>query len=103
MRRSAARCWRIPTKGRTLNGELTQGPRHERRVFGALCVCSCLGNIYVSDSGVNRVLKLAAGASSPSVLPFTDLNKPSAVAVDTAGDVYVLDDRNFRVLKLPAQ
>jgi hypothetical protein len=49
------------------------------------------------------VLKLATGASSPTVLPFTDLNKPSAVAADTAGDVYVSDDGNFRVLKLPAQ
>jgi hypothetical protein len=36
-------------------------------------------------------------------LPFTDLNKPSTVAVDTAGDVYVLDEGNFRVLKLPAR
>jgi DNA-binding beta-propeller fold protein YncE len=58
-------------------------------------------NVYVTDSRTNRMLKLAAGATSPTVLPFTDLNGPSAVAVDTPGDVYVLDDGNFRVLKLP--
>jgi serine/threonine-protein kinase len=61
------------------------------------------GNVYVTDFGTDRVLKLAAGASSPTVLPFNDLDKPSAVAVDTAGNVYVLDVGNFRVLKLPAQ
>ena len=42
------------------------------------------GNLYVTD-GANRVLKLAAGSSSPTVLPFTDLSNPTGVAVDTAG------------------
>jgi DNA-binding beta-propeller fold protein YncE len=56
--------------------------------------------VYVTDFGANRVLKLAPGATGPTVLPFTDLNEPSAVAVDTAGNVYVLDGGNFRVLKL---
>jgi DNA-binding beta-propeller fold protein YncE len=58
-------------------------------------------NVYVLDSYYGQVLKLAAGASSPTVLPFTDLRQPT-MAVNTAGDVYVLDDGNFRVLKLPA-
>jgi len=53
--------------------------------------------------GTNRVLKLAAGASSSTVLPFTDLDNPSDVAVHAAASVYVLDGGNFRVLKLPAQ
>src|SRR6516164_7417436 len=45
------------------------------------------GNIYVADSGGKRVLSLAPGADSPTVLPFNDLKLPSAVAVDTRGNV----------------
>jgi serine/threonine protein kinase, bacterial len=36
-------------------------------------------------------------------LPFTGLNGPWGVAVDTAGIVYIADYQNSRVLKLPAQ
>jgi serine/threonine protein kinase, bacterial len=36
-------------------------------------------------------------------LPFTGLNHPVSVAVDTAGDVYVVDGGNHRVLKLAAE
>jgi serine/threonine-protein kinase len=60
-------------------------------------------NVYVTDLGANRVLKLATDASSPTVLPFNGLKQPSAVAVDSLGNVYVLDDGHFRVLKLPVQ
>ena len=49
--------------------------------------------------GVNQVLKLAAGASTPTVLPFTGLNDPTGVAVDSAGNVYVIVG-NHQVVKL---
>ena len=41
-----------------------------------------------------------APASGQPVLPFTGLNGPDGVAVDTAGTVYVADSGNNRVLTL---
>jgi serine/threonine protein kinase, bacterial len=60
------------------------------------------GNLYVTDDGNKQVLKLAAGSSTPTVLPpsFASLNGPYGVAVDHAGNVYVTDGQ--RVLKLAA-
>ena len=58
------------------------------------------GAVYVADTGHNRVLKLAAGSSTQTVLPFTALAAPEGVAVDTAGAVYVTEGN--RVVKLPA-
>jgi sugar lactone lactonase YvrE len=60
------------------------------------------GDVYVTDSVNNRVLKLAAGSNDKAVLPFTGLNRPGGVAVNGAGDVYVADGANNRVLKLAA-
>lgn len=61
------------------------------------------GNVYVTDRAetverlhsrgdVDRVWKLAPGANAPSALPFPGLHQPEGVAVDTAGDVYVVAD-----------
>ena len=50
------------------------------------------GNVYVTDVVNNRVLKLAAGSTTQTVLPFTGLDDPRGVAVDAAGDLYVTDD-----------
>ena len=57
--------------------------------------------LYVTDMNNNRVVKLAAGSATPTVLPFTGLNSPNGVAVDTAGNLYVTDYSNNRVVKLP--
>jgi serine/threonine protein kinase, bacterial len=35
--------------------------------------------------------------------PFSGLNRADGLAVDSAGNVYVADAENSRVLKLPAQ
>ena len=53
-------------------------------------------------SGDGRVLKLAHGSSTPSVLPFSGLDRLWDVTVDAAGEVYVTDSGG-RVLKLPVQ
>jgi streptogramin lyase len=57
------------------------------------------GNVYVGD--FNRVLKLAAGADTQTVLPF-DLRSVVGMAVDSAGSVYVVDAQRKQVLKLAA-
>jgi serine/threonine-protein kinase len=81
------------------------------------------GNLYVTDFhracagisrpcptlqtthrlGTSQVLKLAPGSNAPTVLSFTDLEHADGVAVDTAGSVYVTDNIDDLVLKLPAQ
>jgi DNA-binding beta-propeller fold protein YncE len=68
------------------------------------------GNVYVTDSHTNRVLKLTAGSNTQTVLPFSGLDlcasavdaATDGVAVDAAGDVYVTDSCHNRVLKLAA-
>ncbi|HTQ19236.1 hypothetical protein [Mycobacterium sp.] len=47
-------------------------------------------------------MKLAAGATSQTVLPFTGLNYPRGVTVGDAANLYVSDTGNNRVLKLAA-
>jgi len=60
------------------------------------------GAVYVTNQGMyGRVVKLAPGSSTPTVLPFAGLYQPQAVAVDSAGTVYVTDFNN-RVVMLPA-
>jgi serine/threonine-protein kinase len=63
------------------------------------------GDLYVahwsSTGSTAQVMKLAAGTSTPTVLPFT-VDYPGSVAVDAAGTVYVTEHLNSRVLKLAA-
>jgi DNA-binding beta-propeller fold protein YncE len=47
-----------------------------------------------STRGITR------STSAPTVLPFAGLDRPARVAVDTAGNVYVVDGGHRRVLKL---
>lgn len=59
------------------------------------------GNVYVADTGNNRVLELAVGSDAQKVLPFSDLQYPNSVAADKTGNVYVTDGGG-RVVKLAA-
>jgi streptogramin lyase len=78
-------------------------------LFAAEMAVDAAGNVYVADG--NRVLKLAAGADTPTVLPLKlnpAMSGPgphsmvTSVAVDSAGSVYVVDAEQKQVLKLPA-
>jgi serine/threonine-protein kinase len=60
------------------------------------------GDVFVTSEGIyGRVVELAAGSSTPTVLPFSGLYQPQGLAVDNAGAVYVADFNN-RVIKLAA-
>jgi DNA-binding beta-propeller fold protein YncE len=56
------------------------------------------GAVYVTDSGNNRVVKLAANSYAQTVVPFTGLNNPQAVAVGREGLVFVTAGDNTRVM-----
>ncbi len=46
---------------------------------------------HVADELGRQVLKLAAGATTQNVLPFTELRDTTGEAVDMVGNVYVTD------------
>ena len=56
----------------------------------------------VTDTDNNRVLKLAAGSNTQTVLPFTGVSVPWGIGLSNAGDVYVTEHDNNKVLKLAA-
>jgi serine/threonine-protein kinase len=58
------------------------------------------GTVYVTNQGMKgRVVTLAAGSSTATVLPFRSLYEAQGLAVDSSGTVYV-SDFNHRVAKL---
>ena len=77
-------------------------------------------NLYVADLDNNRVIRFPAGTSTPdqvwgqpdfasvvcnqgnSAPDATTLCRPSSVAVDAQGNLYVLDSGNYRVVRFPA-
>ncbi len=57
------------------------------------------GNLYISDTGNNRVLKetLASGSYTESEIG-SGLSSPNGIAVDGVGNVYIADSGNNRIL-----
>jgi trimeric autotransporter adhesin len=80
-------------------------------------VVDSVGNLYIADSGNNRIRKVTAGSGIITTTagngtagysgdngPATaaELNDPSAVALDGAGNLYIADSGNNRIRKVTA-
>jgi hypothetical protein len=61
------------------------------------------GNVYVADSGLDKVLQIApgSGASAKPVSLGAGLTSPTGVAVDGAGDVFIADSGAGSVYEIP--
>ncbi|MFC5865600.1 MBG domain-containing protein [Acidicapsa dinghuensis] len=62
------------------------------------------GDLFISDTGNNRVLELpsmGSGYGSLTPLPIAGLNAPAGLAIDGAGNLYVASYGNDRVIRLP--
>jgi 6-phosphogluconolactonase (cycloisomerase 2 family) len=58
------------------------------------------GDVFVADTGNNRVVEIPAGGGSQTTVG-TGLNNPVGVAVDGAGDVFIVDQGNNRIVEVP--
>jgi DNA-binding beta-propeller fold protein YncE len=57
------------------------------------------GNVYVADTGNNRVQKFTGSGSFITQWGLHLFNYPVGVAIDSAGNVYVVDSGNNRVVE----
>jgi sugar lactone lactonase YvrE len=57
------------------------------------------GNLYITDSGNNRVIKVPVAGGATTTL-VSGLNNPASLAVDSTS-LYITDSGNNRVIKVP--
>ena len=81
------------------------------QVFGV--VADATGNVYISDAGLHRVLRVdtagiihffagfgVAGWTADGIATATALNAPQGLAIDAVGDVFIADSYNQRIRKV---
>jgi sugar lactone lactonase YvrE len=64
------------------------------------------GNVYIADTGNNRIVEIPSGGTSASLfaitgLGATPLSSPMELAVDSAGNLYIADSGHNRIVKVP--
>ena len=57
------------------------------------------GNLYVADSGNNRIVKITNGVVSLGSLT---VSNPRALSIDSPGNLYICDSGNNRMIEVPA-
>lgn len=63
------------------------------------------GNLYIADTGNNRILKVAPGGTTASLFAITiaqaaaTFSGPNQLAADSAGNLYIADTGNNRIVK----
>ena len=60
------------------------------------------GDVFIADTGNNRVVEVPAGGGAQTTVPAIGLNDPPGVGVDGAGDVFIADPNNNQVVEVPA-
>lgn len=82
----------------------SSGPYAQQLTYATGVAVDATGNVFVTDSANNRVLKYSSAGvflSSWGTLGSAngEMKFPTGIAVDTAGNVYVVDSNNFRIQK----
>lgn len=64
------------------------------------------GNLYIADTGNNRILRVAAGETTAALFAISGLSSPSTLSspnqltVDSAGNLYIADSGNNRIVEV---
>jgi sugar lactone lactonase YvrE len=58
------------------------------------------GNVYISDNGYDRIMKVDINGVITKIAPATIFNSPRGLAVDSIGNLYIADTWNNRVQKI---
>jgi sugar lactone lactonase YvrE len=96
-----------PTGGRTCTVNVNFTPKYAGPRYGAVVITSVggdvLGTAYLQGTGTGSEVTFNPGTQStlPSSADGVAFNQADGVAVDSSRSVYVADNFNFRIVKIP--